>query len=160
MALGLLGLLQHKRLIAGMVLGVATLYIVGFFLAPSTAIQEIFRLSILAMPRPNDLYPPLYGIVFLMGSVLYLYRDKIPYHPAPAACLAIVWIYSISTHYLLPATILCIPYLVLTVGFMKLPLVDRVVTSRGCRSLSGRGRESPARRVPGGRRRSLDGFGS
>jgi peptidoglycan/LPS O-acetylase OafA/YrhL len=127
MVLGMMGLLKRKKLIAGMTLAIAVLYVIGFFLAPTQAIKNFIGIPFTLMPQPNNVYPPLYALVFMIGALLYLYKDVIKFHPLPAACLALIWISSISTHFLLPATLLCLPYLVISIGFMKLPLVDRLV---------------------------------
>ncbi len=124
--LGLTGLLGKKRAVVLVTLISAMIFTIVYDMGVNSAdLTYIARLPF-TFVSSNYLLPLIYSVLFMAGSLLYLYRDKAVYDPAIFLGLALLWALSRYTPYFNTATIICLPYLVIRLGFMKIPFLGRI----------------------------------
>jgi peptidoglycan/LPS O-acetylase OafA/YrhL len=124
LAAGVLGILYKKRFMTLIIMALVGVYL---FINVHTvhAMLPIIPCSTLNMIKYYIL--PVHPFYFLVGSLYYLYQDKIRYGPRLMAAAFVVWVLSFLTPDLLPLTsIICIPYIVLGIAFSPLPHVGHI----------------------------------
>ncbi len=125
--LGITGLLGKKRRVLLMTCVAALVFLAYFDIGiRSQVLAGLIRLPFLPMPIQGDRLPAFYCLLFMAGSLLYLYKDVVAYRPSLLAAAGLLWILSSYTQYFYTATICCLPYIVIYLGFTKLPAIKSI----------------------------------
>ena len=127
LALGLIGIFKNKKRTAAIALVLLGLFIAtndlsGMF-SPLLKINELLLAGAIV---PNYTLPLCYCTMFMMGCTFYLYKDIIKYNPMIFAGASIIWVYSIFTPFLYTISVICLPYIILSLGFMKIPYLNMI----------------------------------
>lgn len=104
--LGYLGLLTKRNLLLVGTVAVAIAYTIIRTSVPST-ISVIIG----------------YQLFFLIGSIYYLFSEKIAYNSRSLLMIFILWIFSFKTMMFYPATLICLPYIVLCFAHIPIPYI-------------------------------------
>jgi len=132
-ALGVLGALKDKRILLFVfVLGAyVAFYTKGVFSATlvtyTSVVFNFFSwLGIRSLLVSLFVFENDYPLFFLMGTLMYYYRDSIKYDRNSALVLFVLWILSSYTYFWLPVSIFLLPYVVLTLAHIRIPFVHNV----------------------------------
>ncbi len=125
--LGVMGLPGRKRHVLLMTCVAALVFLTYYDIGVRPQVLAgLIRLPFLLMPMLDYRLPMFYSLLFMAGSLLYLYRDVIVYRPSVLATMGLLWVLSSYTQYFYTATICCLPYIVTYLGFAKLPVIKRI----------------------------------
>jgi len=64
-------------------------------------------------------------ILFMIGAIIYLYRDKIKYDARLFVILAFLWILSLQTPFFSLISFIALPYIILYLAFARLPYLNK-----------------------------------
>lgn len=126
LALGVLGLIYKKRFLLFITVSSIFLYAVTslhFFTFTGPIVTFLTTIGFVSVLSPITNF---YSIVFLMGTLFLVYKDKIPFDLRLLALAIVVWCISLITPYFEIATFLCIPYIVLYISFMPTKYIKSV----------------------------------
>ena len=112
--LGVLGLLTRTMLVAV----VAGLLLCHFYLLQYFEQQDVVWFSVIQLKHAAQL-----GIFFFMGGLFYVFKDKLPMNPVGLVVACLLFAYFCRTPYGPIAYVLTFPYIVLGLGYLKLPWV-------------------------------------
>jgi peptidoglycan/LPS O-acetylase OafA/YrhL len=112
--LGVIGLKKHKWFLATLTGICILLYVytmpIGHSLAPIAGLINSIDIGKLLMPIMQN---AKLTIMFLIGALYYVYKDKIIYDWRAFLTLTIIWGISSRTAYFDLASIVCVPYMIL-----------------------------------------------
>jgi peptidoglycan/LPS O-acetylase OafA/YrhL len=67
-----------------------------------------------------------YPLFFLAGTLLYLFRDRVPVHRVAIGVAFVAWLASHYTHHGLFISLFCWPYLVIAAGTARTPVISQL----------------------------------
>jgi peptidoglycan/LPS O-acetylase OafA/YrhL len=65
-------------------------------------------------------------ILFLIGGLLYLYKDRVIYNQYLFFILSFIWIISLTSNYIKLTNFLCLPYIVISLAFVPSNILPKV----------------------------------
>lgn len=124
--IGAIGLLKDKKVLLGIVVLSCLIYFNNilsnvWILNVFTHALEIIGISVYLYPLISNGIPsgyPAYNILFLIGTLFYLYKDRIKFNRwiAFGAFIGLLATNILDDSYFLIALLMCLPYLVLYIG--------------------------------------------
>ncbi len=117
--LGLIGWLYKRKVIILITSLFMVIYLNLIYHLPTIHVRAIEKF----------LYPNggVFAITFMIGILLYLYKDKIKYDIKIALVMLAIFILSLNNKFtLILASSIVLPYLILYVAFAKIPFINKV----------------------------------
>jgi peptidoglycan/LPS O-acetylase OafA/YrhL len=112
-------LLRRPQVLLGLVLAVVAV----------TTIGNLLRPDIFVVRGPNFVLPWYIVFMFWVGSVFYLYADRIPLKASYAVLAAVLYYCAVLFNVLVPLAALPLAYCMAYAGMVAVPLWDRMVKS-------------------------------
>lgn len=127
-AFGVLGLLYRKKLMLVITIGISVIYLfcninelADFqYITQFGLYQKMFALINLN----GHIF--IYPIFFLIGSLYNLYGKSIKYDVKLIGIMALIWILSFKTAMFYPASMVCLPYIILGIANLRIPHLNQI----------------------------------
>lgn len=116
-ALGMLGLIYKKRFLFFITLSSIFLYAYGQLHLIDFASPLVSWLTTIGFVSALSPLTNYYSIIFMMGILLLLYKDEIPYDIKLFIVAIIVWCITLRSQYTDIISFICLPYIVLFISF-------------------------------------------
>jgi peptidoglycan/LPS O-acetylase OafA/YrhL len=124
LALGATGILYKKRLTIVIILGMAGALLCTIIPVVHSAIPIIIHDAITTI---DYLISPANMAFFLIGSLYYLFQDRIKYDSRVIMVAFIIWVLTFwSAELLAISYFICIPYIVLGLAFTRIPYINGI----------------------------------
>ncbi len=122
LALGATGILYNKRLTIAIILGMAGALFCTNIPMVHSAIPAILHDAAVTI---GYLISPANMAFFLIGSLYYLYQDRIKYDSRVVLAAFIIWVLTFWSPELLTLSyFICLPYIVLGLAFTRIPFIN------------------------------------
>lgn len=122
LALGATGILYNKRLTIVVILGMAGALLCANIPVVHSVIPIIIHDAITTI---DYLISPANMAFFLIGSLYYLFQDRIKYDSRVIVVAFIIWVLTFwSAELLAISYFICIPYIVLGLAFTRIPYIN------------------------------------
>ncbi len=124
LAIGALGILYKKQLVT-----LVSLSVIGIFIYTNIHVVHTF-----APIMPHDsidllkmLLSPAHPFFFIIGSLYYLYQNKIKYDLRLVVSALVIWVLTFwNADLLMLSSFICLPYIVLGIAFTSIPYINKI----------------------------------